>query len=171
MRALRALAIASAIGAWVVIVVGGVTTATGSGLGCAGVVDCGATPLGPGAAAIEMTHRIVAWVEGFLVLGMLVLVLRRYREWRTVRNLTILAFVLIVAQASLGIASVASGYGAFGPVPGLYEALVTTHLAVATGFLAVTVLNAAAVHRGPPPVLGGGDTPPDATGRIRTELS
>lgn len=151
MRALRALALASAVGAWAVIVIGGFTTATGSGLGCAGVVDCGDTPLGPGAATVEMTHRVAAWIEGFFVLAMLALVLRRYRGWRSVRNLTILAFVLIVAQASLGIVSVASGYGAFGPVPGLYAALVTTHLGVATAFLAVTVLNAAAVFRGLPP--------------------
>ena len=132
------------------IMVGGFTTATNSGAGCREAIACGGTPAGPEAAVIEGAHRIVAWTEGFLVLLMLALVLRRYRHWIPLRNLTVLAFVLVAAQGIIGILSVAATFNdlALGPA---YPALVTAHLGVATAFLAVTVLNAAVVFRGAPP--------------------
>lgn len=141
MRLLRALAVAVVVGAWVVIVIGGYVTQSGAGLGCEDLILCGPTS-DPRLAAIEATHRVAAWVEGVLVLGMLVLVLRRYRAWVPVRNLTSLAFVLIVVQASLGILAVASE---------LHSAVVVTHLGVSTAFLAVCVLNAAIVLWAKPP--------------------
>ena len=160
-KLLRPLALASVVGAWLVIMVGGYTTTTGSGLGCRSVIDCGETPLGPGAAAVETAHRIVAWVEGLLVLALLVVVLRRHREWRPVRNLTFLAFALIVAQGALGMASVAAGWGDI-DAPGLYPVLVTAHLGLATAFLAVTVLNAAVIFWGAPPAPPGAVAPVSA---------
>lgn len=149
LRLLRGLALATAVGAWVVIVIGGYVTATNAGLACPNLVDCGPAPLGP-QAATELTHRLAAWVEGFLVLALFVLVVWRYRAWEPVRNLTVLAFLLVVAQSGIGMLSVAVGYDAFGMVEA-YPVLVTAHLGVATAFLAVTVLNAAIVIRGAPP--------------------
>ncbi len=147
MRALRAFSVASAIGAWAVIVIGGYVTATESGLGCRNVIDCGPTPFGSAPATVELAHRLAAWAEGFLVLALLVLVIWRYRAWHSVRNLTALAFVLIAAQSTLGMLSVYAGYEAYA----WYPILVTAHLGVATAFLAVSVLNAAAILRGSPP--------------------
>ena len=141
-RFLRALAVASVVGAWAVIVIGGYVTQSGSGRGCIDLVLC-TQVRDPTQAAIESSHRVAAWVEGFLVLGMLVLVLRRYREWVPVRNVTAIAFLLIVAQASLGILAVATD---------LDPAVVIAHLGVSTAFLAVTVLNATIVLWGKPPV-------------------
>jgi len=141
-RLLRGLAISSALGAWVVIVIGGYVSQTGSGAGCPDIVLCG-NPTDPAAAAIESAHRLAGWVEGLLVLGMTILVLWRYRAWGSVRNLTMLAFALVTAQAVLGILAVATG---------LNPLVVTAHLGVAAAFLAVTVLNAATVLRGTPPM-------------------
>ncbi|HKZ63391.1 MAG TPA: COX15/CtaA family protein [Thermoplasmata archaeon] len=150
MRLLRVLAVATAAGAWLVIMVGGFTTASNSGAGCREAVICGGTPLGAEAAAVEGAHRVAAWAEGFLALFMLVLVLRRYRQWTPLRNLTVLAFALVVVQGVIGMLSVAAIFGDLG-LGTAYPALVTAHLGVATAFLAVTVLNAAVVFRGPPP--------------------
>lgn len=150
MRLLKALAFSSAVGAWLVIMVGGFTTATNSGAGCREVITCEGTPIGPTAAVIEGAHRIVAWTEGFLVFAMLVLVLWRYRQWSDVRNLTIVAFVLVAVQGVVGMLSVAATFGDLGLGPA-YPLFVTAHLGIATAFLAVTVLNAAFVFRGTPP--------------------
>ncbi|MBI4415373.1 MAG: COX15/CtaA family protein [Euryarchaeota archaeon] len=149
MRALRALSLASVLGAWVVISIGGFVTSTGSGLGCRDVILCGEAPLGSAAATIEVTHRVAAWIEGGLVLALLVLVLLRYRSWNPVRNLTVLVFVLIVVQSVLGMLSVAAGYGALGDLSA-YPVFVGLHLAVGTATLAVAVLNAAFIFFRPP---------------------
>lgn len=146
MRLLRALALSTAIGAWAVIVIGGYVTQSGSGLGCGDLITCN-DPRDPTAAAIESTHRVAAWIEGFLVLGLFVLVFMRHREWIAVRNLTILAFVLVAVQSILGILAVATE---------LHGLVVTAHLGVATAFLAVTVLNAAVIFRGTPPAPASG---------------
>ena len=149
MRLLKGLALASALGAWAVIVIGGYVTATNSGLACPNVVDCGPASE-PGLAAIELTHRLAGWVEGSLVLALFVLVVWRYRAWRPVRALSILSLVLIAVQASLGMLTVYAGFEA----SGWYPALVTAHLGVATAFLAVTIINAVTVYRGTPPTTG-----------------
>jgi len=140
-RLLKTLAIASTVGAWTVIVVGGYVSQTESGLGCPELVTCGNAE-NAAAAAIEGAHRLVAWAEGLLVLALLILVWRSYRSWSPVRNLTTLGFVLVVVQSSLGILAVATSLSAY---------VVTAHLGVATAFLAVMVLNAAVVFRGTPP--------------------
>lgn len=145
MRLLRGLAIAAAVGGWTVILIGGYVTATNAGLACRNVIDCGEASVG---AAVEISHRLAAWVEGFLVLALLVVVLRSYRSWLPVRNLTLLSFALVTAQSSVGMLSVYSGFEAYA----WYPVLVTTHLGLATLFLAVSVLNAATVLRGRPPL-------------------
>jgi cytochrome c oxidase assembly protein subunit 15 len=144
MRLLKSLTIASTVGAWLVIVVGGYVSHTESGLGCPELIACGnvENPNQAAAAAIEGAHRIVAWAEGLFVLALLILVWRRYRPWTEVRNLTTLGFLLIAVQSSLGILAVAT---ALNPV------VVTAHLGIATAFLAVMVLNAAFVFRSAPP--------------------
>jgi cytochrome c oxidase assembly protein subunit 15 len=144
-RLLRALAIATALGAWAVIVVGGYVTATNNGLACRNVIDCGEARAG---AETEISHRLAAWVEGFLVLSLLIVVLRTYRSWRPVRNLTLLSFALVTGQAVVGMLSVYSGFEAYA----WYPVLVTAHLGIAALFLAVSVLNAATILRGMPPV-------------------
>jgi len=141
-RELRWLSLATVLGAWSVIVIGGYVSHTGSGLGCSELIACG-TPNDPVAAFVESMHRLAAWVEGLLVLAMLVLALWRYRTWTRVRDLTVLAFVLVAAQAGLGILAVMTELNAL---------VVTAHLGVATAFLAVTVLNAATIFRGAPPM-------------------
>ncbi len=156
MRLLRGLALATAIGAWAVIVIGGYVTHTESGLACPELVACG-NPTNPQAAVIETTHRVAAWIEGLLVLAMLVLVWRRYRAWRTVRDLTTLGLELVVLQAVLGMVAVATELNDF---------VATAHLGVAVAFLAVTVLNAALVVRGSPPAAATTEPAARAAGEV-----
>lgn len=144
MRLLRGLAIATVVGAWTVILIGGYVTATNNGLTCRNVVDCGEAAVG---AEVEIAHRLAAWVEGFLVLALLVVVLRTYRSWLPVRNFTLLSFALVSAQAIVGMLSVYAGFEAYT----WYPVLVTAHLGLATTFLAVAVLNASTILRGRPP--------------------
>lgn len=136
---------AVAIGAWTVIVIGGYVTATNSGLSCRNVIDCGEAGAG---APVEVAHRLAAWVEGSLVLTLLIVVLRSYRSWPAIKNLTLLSFALVTGQALVGMLSVYAGFEAYG----WYPLLVTFHLGLATLFLAVTVLNAAAILRSIPAV-------------------
>lgn len=144
-RLLRSLSLAIVLGAWAVIVIGGYVSHTESGLGCGTepiLCSPSSGPQAAEAALIEAVHRVTAWVEGILVLGLLVLVWRRYSTWRIVRDLTTLGFELVVLQAVLGMVAV---------VTELNPMVVTGHLGVASGFLAVTVLNAAIVFRNAPP--------------------
>lgn len=152
LRLLRLLSLATVVGAWSVIVIGGYVSHTESGLGCSELIACGnpTDPGNPGAAVIETAHRLAGWLEGLFVLALLVLVWRRYRTWRTVRDLTTLGFLLVVLQATLGIVAVATE---------LHPVVVTAHLGVAAAFLAVTVLNAAFVRWGSPPSPQAGPAP------------
>jgi len=145
MRLLRGLATAAAVGAWTVILIGGYVTATNNGLACRNVIDCGEASVG---AEVEVSHRLAAWVEGLLVLALLVVVLRSYRSWLPVRNLTLLSFSLVTAQGAVGMLSVYAGFEAMT----WYPVLVTAHLGLATVFLAASVLNAATILRGRPPL-------------------
>jgi heme A synthase len=147
-RLVRTLAVANVVGAWAVIVIGGYVTATNAGLSCENLIECGPASLG---AETEISHRLAAWIEGFLVLGLLVVVLRSHRAWLPVRNLTLLSFGLVVLQALIGMVSVYAGVQA---LPS-YPFFVTAHLGIATVFLAVCVWNAATILRGTPPATVG----------------
>jgi heme A synthase len=125
----------------VLAAVGAVVQVTAGGYLCPEFPFCGAVwPTDRGTAAeVHMLHRALALATGVL-LAFLLARLARVREPRLVWRIALVASVLFVLQAALGIAQVTSGMPA-----GLRWA----HLAVGAAFWACTVAIAAG-FRAPP---------------------
>jgi heme A synthase len=130
---LRGLSIAATATTFLLIAVGGLVRATGSGLGCTGWPKCSPDRWLPPIeyhAIIEYTHRFTAFLDIVLVL-LLALVVWRRHSW--IRRLTVpasAAVFLIFFQAVLG-GIVVKGE--------LHAVLVSAHLATAMVFAAVLV--------------------------------
>jgi heme A synthase len=130
------LALASALGAFVLVVAGGLVTQTDAGLGCpdwplchGAVVPDFSNPK----TATEWTHRTVAAIVGVLVL------LTTFFAWRDRRGevrilwTSTMSLVLVIVRAGLGGATVLSE---------LNPIVVVIHLSMASAFLAVAVATA-----------------------------
>jgi heme A synthase len=126
--AFRRLVLATGIATFVLIIVGGIVRVSDSGLGCGpggsgfhGWPFCNGDVV-PGVdlnSIVEYTHRALAGAVGIMILALVVLAWRRHRQYLTV---TIALFVLVLAQAVLGGATVEEN---------LEEALVAAHLGLA----------------------------------------
>jgi heme A synthase len=124
----RKLALATLVATFVLILVGGVVRVSDSGLGCGpagsgfhGWPFCNGDVV-PGVdlnSIVEYTHRILAVVVGFMMLALVVLAWRRYREYRFVTGALL---VLVAAQGALGGLTVEEN---------LEEAYVAAHLGLA----------------------------------------
>jgi heme A synthase len=135
LRAVRRLALATALATFALIVVGGVVRVSNSGLGCGppgsgfhGWPFCNGD-VAPGVdlnSVIEYSHRVLAGTVSFLILGLVVLCWRRHREQRGLRRASLAALVLVIAQAVLGGATVEHD---------LNEGLVAAHLGLAMAVL------------------------------------
>jgi cytochrome c oxidase assembly protein subunit 15 len=104
-RRLQGLAIAASATTFVLIAVGALVRATGSGLGCTGWPKC--TPdrwLPPleHHAIIEYTHRMTAFVDVVLVAVLAVVAWRGFRSFPRVFRPAMAAVVLVFFQAVLG---------------------------------------------------------------------
>jgi heme A synthase len=125
---MRRLVLATGIATFVLIIVGGVVRVSDSGLGCGpagsgfhGWPFCNGDVV-PGVdlnSIVEYTHRILAVVVGFMMLALVVLAWRRYREYRFVTGALL---VLVAAQGALGGLTVEEN---------LEEAYVAAHLGLA----------------------------------------
>src|SRR3954454_13676755 len=114
----RRLAAATVLATFVLIVVGGFVRVSDSGLGCGpkgsgfhGWPFCNGDVV-PGLnlnSAIEYTHRAVAGLVTVLILALAVQAWRRYRQNRALVWATSGAFLLVIAQAVLGGATVEEG--------------------------------------------------------------
>jgi heme A synthase len=143
-RRLQGVAIAASATTFVLIAVGALVRATGSGLGCTGWPKC--TPdrwLPPLEyhAIIEYTHRMTAFVDVVLVGVLAVVAWRRYRPEPRVARPAIAAVVLVVFQAVLGGIVVKGELGAL---------LVTAHFMTAmvlAGTLVVATVAAFSLDR------------------------
>ena len=82
MNATQRLSLISCAMTFVLIVVGVIVRATGSGLGCPDWPLChgGAVPPLQHNSLIEFSHRFTATIVGFLVIGVAILVWRNYRH-------------------------------------------------------------------------------------------
>ena len=125
---MRRLVLATGIATFVLIIVGGVVRVSDSGLGCGpagsgfhGWPFCNGDVV-PGVdlnSIVEYTHRILAVVVGFMMLALVVLAWRRYREYRFVTGALL---VLVAAQGALSGLTVEEN---------LEEAYVAAHLGLA----------------------------------------
>ena len=135
----RRLALWTAIGTFLLIVIGGVVRVSDSGLGCGpegsgfhGWPFCNGDIV-PGLnlnSVIEYSHRAVAGVVGLMMLALAVWAFRRYREHRGLVRASLAAAALVLAQGLLGAATVEQG---------LDEALVAAHLGLAMALLALVL--------------------------------
>lgn len=119
------------------IVIGGVVRATGSGLGCPDWPTCHGKviPQWEKHTLIEYSHRLTASIVGFLVLGIVIAAFRTYRNVPAIFYSSILAGVLVLIQAGLGGAAV---------VNDLPSEIIMLHLGMALAILALLTIIATA---------------------------
>lgn len=133
------LAIATALLTLVLIGVGALVRATGSGLGCPDWPLChgGAVPPGHQEAVIEYSHRVVASVVGLMVIAVAVVAWRYYREFPLITWLATAIVPLVGFQGLLGAITVERE---------LPPEIVATHLLVAMIVLSCQVTVAIAMY-------------------------
>ena len=130
------LSLASALGAFALVVAGGFVTQTNSGLGCPDWPLCGGSIVpdwGNPTMVTEWTHRTVAAVVGILVLLTTIFAWRDRRDERRILFAASMSFILVAIQAALGGAVVLSA---------LNPGLIVVHLSFAAAFFAMTVATA-----------------------------
>jgi heme a synthase len=146
---LRRLAVAATATTFVLIAIGALVRATGSGLGCTGWPKCSTDRWLPPLehhALIEYTHRMTAFVDVVLVALLAVLVWRRHRAVPRIFRPVVAAVVLVVFQAVLG-GIVVKG--------DLHALLVTAHFMTAmvlAGTLVVATVAAFSMDRAAAPI-------------------
>ena len=156
MTRLFRLSVTSAIMTYALIVLGGITRVSGSGLGCEDNWPlCQGRPYPPLnlLAIIEYLHHTVAAAVGFVVLATAIAAWRSPAARRRTVLMAIGAFALIIVQAMLGAITV------WFELP---PEVVTAHLGVAMIFFASTMLTAyfVALDRGAPVWLVGAGRDP-----------
>lgn len=136
----RRLLTAAVAATFALIVLGGVVRVSDSGLGCGAAGSgthgwplCGGRllPFLQEHEVIEFSHRVVATVVVVLIAALAVQALRRLRDRRWLVRGTILAGVLVLAQAALGGLTVEHG---------LHSALVAAHLGLAMLLFGLLIL-------------------------------
>ena len=146
MNRFQQLALATLTTALVLVTIGVIVRATDSGLGCPDWPFCYGQllpPAGDAKAWIEWTHRTVAALVGFEILGLAILALRNHRRRPSIVWPTLGAVALVGFQAWLGRETVRLGNSGES---------VTAHLAAA--MLLVGLLVFLAVRSGHPARLG-----------------
>ncbi|MEK6278033.1 MAG: COX15/CtaA family protein [Actinomycetota bacterium] len=160
---LRRLVTVTIFATLALIVVGGVVRVSDSGLGCGAAGSglegwplCGgrALPLIQENAVIEFSHRLLAGVVGLLILAIVWQARKLPRSQTLLRRGSLLAGVLVLAQAGLGGLTVEHN---------LEDELVAAHLGLAMLLLATLIVLAWAVRRerpgAPRPLAGRGLRP------------
>jgi heme A synthase len=136
-RLLRSLAVTTTASALLLVAVGALVRATGSGEGCPGWPRCFGRWLPPFThhpgvpltnALIEYSHRLVALVVGVMVVSLSAVAWWRYRR---------VGRVVVAASAAVGLWLFQAVLGGLVVRYGLTPALVTAHLATATLFVGV----------------------------------
>lgn len=132
MERFRKLALANAGATYLLVVVGAVVRATGSGLGCPDWPRCHGSWIPPleRTALIEYSHRTLAAVVGLLVLGLVVVAWRDRRRGPARVRWSLAALGLVAFQAWLGRVVV---------LRELEPLWVTAHLGAAMALLALVV--------------------------------
>ena len=134
-RTFQLVVVASALAAYLTIVVGGDLTASQAGFACGE-----SWPLCPGGiipdlsqpgVVIEFAHRVVAFTTSLLILAMLILAFLWFRSDGRIVSLSVTTFALLFAQVLLGMVTVQSD---------LNPLVVTAHLALGTATFAAALV-------------------------------
>lgn len=134
------LAVATAVGMFLVLVMGAAVTNTGSAEGCGRswpLCNGQLVPEFTVATAIEYSHRGVTGLESILVAALSAVVIWTWRRDRQLRVLVILMFGTLLLQAGLGAGAVLVPQSAF---------MLATHFGVSLVCFAATFLIAQAIY-------------------------
>ena len=137
---LQIVSVATAVSVYVLIVLGGVVTSTGSQLACPDWPLCNGQiiPTFTPQVVIEYTHRLWTLVVTVFVIATALLAWKTYRWGSSVTKLATLTLVLLWGQVILGMMTVDSG---------ALPAVVTSHLALATLVFASALMTGVASLR------------------------
>jgi cytochrome c oxidase assembly protein subunit 15 len=122
---MQALSLANVFAVYVLIVLGGIVSSTGSGLACPDWPLCRGEviPTLTINVLIEFTHRVWTVVVTILVVSTMLLAWKKYAKLNKITSFATMTFILLLAQVILGMVTVESR---------TLPVVVTSHLAVAT---------------------------------------
>ena len=135
MNAFQILAVISSIGIYFLIVLGGITTQSGSGMACPDWPLCFGEllPNLTTTVLIEMSHRYMAMIVGLLITATFILAVRNYRNSKILLFSSTMSFLLVGLQGYIGMLTVTS---ILDPV------IVTLHLALSTALFGFSLITA-----------------------------
>ena len=135
MNAFQLLTVLSSIGVYFLIVLGGITTQTGSGMACPDWPLCFGEllPNLTTTVLIEMSHRYMAMIVGLLITSTFILAVRNYRNSKILLFSSAMSFLLVGIQGYIGMLTVTSI---------LDPAIVTLHLALSTALFGFSLITA-----------------------------
>ena len=135
MNTFQILTVISSIGVYFLIVLGGVTTQTDSGMACPDWPLCFGEllPNLTTTVLIEMSHRYLAMIVGLIITSTFILAVRNYRNSKILLFSSAMSFLLVGIQGYIGMLTVTSI---------LDPAIVTLHLALSTALFVFSLITA-----------------------------